>query len=72
MSDDGVYADSTRLLADDAIMKQQILLSEPATNLALTSSNNVFITLLHSKKLFKLQLPSSTDDKVKDAKKVLL
>lgn len=72
MSDDGVYADSTRLLADDAIMKQQILLSEPATNLALTSSNNVFITLLHSKKLCKLQLPSSTDDKVKDAKKVLL
>lgn len=60
---DSVFADSTCLLADDAVMKQQILLSEPATNLVLTSSNTVYITLIDSKQLCKLQLPNS-DEKV--------
>ena len=45
-------------------MKQQILLSEPATTIVLTSSNTAYATLTESKQLYRLQLPNIDDEKV--------
>lgn len=54
-----VFEDSSCLLIDNAVKKQQMYLSELATNIQLLLRNDIFLTYANVNKLCKMELPSS-------------